>query len=118
MSKKDLFEIADTQSSAKKDDYKALIDRLLRNKYTISHQESRDERGLDQELLVNVEETVFNPPMSQLPIMRLEAREVFGYYNFDTEVFTKLNTPKFELKAFKKGAELHHRNDPWDQVEL
>lgn len=118
MQKRDLFEIAETQSSAKKDAYKALIDRLVRNKYTISHQESREERGLDQELFAQVEETIFQPPMSQLPIMKLEAREVFGYYNFETEVFTELTTPKFELKAFKKGAELHHRNDPWDAVEL
>jgi uncharacterized lipoprotein YajG len=118
MSKKDLFEIADTQSSAQFEAHKAMIKKMQSNGYKISYHDKREEHGLDQELLAKVEETILDPPISSLPIIKFEARQVFGHYNFNDAVFKPLDTPKFELKSYKKGAELHQRNDPWDKFEM
>ena len=118
MSKKDLFEIGATQLSVKKDNHKVFIQKLERGGYTIKSQEENEEKGLDNELVSRTLETTLNPPMSSLPYIRLEAKEVFGYYNYEEELFEPLTNPKFELTAYKKGAELHNFNDSWDKFDL
>lgn len=118
MSKKDLFEIAATQSSAKKDNHKVLIQKLERSGYTIESQTENEEKGVDQELISRTLETTLKPPTSSLPFIKLEGKEIFGHYNYEEQVFQPLDIPKFEMKAYKKGAELHNFNDPWDKFDL
>lgn len=118
MSKKDLFEIGATQSSSQFDAHNAFIDKMIRNGYTIEHQEKKEEEGLDGELVARTKETVLKPPMSSLPYIKLEAREVFGNYNYTDETFLEFDAPKFELLAYRRGAELHQMQDPWDRMDV
>jgi len=118
MSKKDLFEIGATQSSAKKNEHKVFIQRLEKNGYTIQSQDENEEKGLNNELISSTLETTLKPPMISLPFIKLEAKEVFGYYDYEQQLFEPLDNPKFQFSAYKKGAKLHNFNDPWDKFDL
>ena len=118
MSKKDLFEIGATQSSAKTDNHKVFIEKLERNGYTIQSQEKDEEIGINNELIARTLETIMSPPTISLPFIKLEAKEVFGYYDYEEQVFEPLENPKFEFSAYNKGAKLHNSNDPWDKFDL
>jgi hypothetical protein len=118
MPKKDLFEIGATQSSAKKDNHKVFIQKLERNGYTIKSQDKNEEKGIDHELISRTLETVMAPPNISLPFIKLEAKEIFGYYDYEEQLFEVLDIPKFEFSAYNKGAKLHNFNDPWDKFDL
>ena len=117
MSKRDLFEIGATQSSAKKDAHRVFIEKLEQNGYKIQSQDTSEER-IDDELIASTLETVMAPPMTSLPFIKLEAKEVFGHYDDEEQTFELLESPKFEMRAYKKGAELHNFNDQWDKFDL
>ena len=55
---------------------------------------------------------------TSLPFIKLKAKEIFGHYDEEEQVFELLESPKFELSAYKKGAGLHDRNDQWDKFDL
>jgi len=118
MSKKDFFEIGATQSSAKKDNHKVFIQKLESNGYMIKSQDKNEETGIDDELISRTLETVMTPPTTSLPFIKLEAKEIFGYYDYEEQLFEQLDTPKFEFNAYNKGAKLHNSNDPWDKFDL
>jgi len=118
MSKKDLFEIEATQSSAKTDAHKVFIQKLERSGYTIKSQDENEEEGLNNELISRTLETVMSPPTISFPFIKLEAKEIFGHYDYEEQVFQPLDIPKFELSAYRKGAKLHDVNAPWDKFDL
>ncbi len=118
MSKKDFLEVGTTQNSARTDNHKIFIQKLERNGYTIKHQDEHEETGLENELITRTLETVMSPPTISLPFIKLEAKEIFGHYNYEEQLFDPLNTPKFEFKAYKKGAKLNNSNDSWDMFDL
>lgn len=118
MSKKDLFEIADTVSSMQFDAHREMLKKLQSKGFVLDHQETKEELGLDGECVANVLESTFHPPISSLPFVRFEAREIFGQYNYTDETFNMFDVPKFEVKAFRRGAELHQRNDPWEVFDF
>jgi len=118
MSKQDFFEIGATQSSARTDDHKVFIEKLERAGYTIKSQDENEETGVNNELVSRTLETVMNPPTISLPFIKLEAKEIFGYYNYEEQLFEALDSPKFEFSAYKKGATLNDVNDSWDKFDL
>ncbi|MBT3349331.1 hypothetical protein HN954_01635 [bacterium] len=118
MSKKDYLEIEATQNSARKDSHKVFIQKLERNGYTIKSQDENEETGINNELVTRTLETVMTPPTTSLPFIKLEATEVFGYYDYEEQVFEPLTSPKFEFSAYNKGAKLHNSNDSWDKFDL
>ena len=118
MSKKDFFEIESTQSSARTDSHKVFIQRLERGGYTIKSQDKNEEKGVDHELISRTLETVMSPPTISLPFIKLEAKEIFGHYNYEEQLFEPLDIPKFEFSAYKKGAKLTDFNDQWDKFDL
>ena len=118
MSKKDFLEIGATQNSARTDEHKKFIQKLEQNGYTIKSQDEDEERGIDNELITRTLETIMTPPTISLPFIKLEAKEVFGYYDYEEQLFEPLDNPKFEFSAYNKGAKLHNSNDPWDKFDL
>ena len=118
MSKKDFLEIGATQNSARTDDHKIFIQKLERNGYTIKSQDEYEETGIDNELITRTLETVMTPPTISLPFVKLEAKEIFGHYDYEEQLFEPLSIPKFEFNAYKKGAKLNNSNDPWDKFDL
>ncbi len=118
MSQKDFFEIGATQSSAKKDNHKMFIQKLESNGYTIKSQDKNEETGVNNELIARTLETVMSPPNISLPFIKLEAKETFGYHDYEEQLFEPLDVPKFEFSAYNKGAKLHNFNDPWDKFDL
>lgn len=118
MSKRSFEEIGETKSSAQYDAYKELLKKLIQNGYTVVDEHIHEDRGLDQELLATTTETFLDPPLSSLPMIRCEAKEIQGTYDFEKNIFTPLPVPKFELHTYKKGSEIHERNEPWDKIDL
>lgn len=118
MSKKDLFEIGATQSSSAFDAHNEFIHKMTRKGYTIQSQKETEEKGLDMELIARQVETILSPPISALPFLKLQAKEIFGNYSFREESFSPYPHPKFELTAYKRGGELHEKDDPWDLMDL
>lgn len=118
MSKKDFLEIGATKTSARTDDHKIFIQKLEKNGYTIQSQDEQEEIGIENELISRTLETIMNPPSISLPFIKLEAKEIFGNYDYEEQVFEALHTPKFAFNAYKKGAKLNNANDPWDKFDL
>ncbi len=118
MSKQDFFEIEATQSSARTDDHKVFIEKLERAGYTIKSQDKNEEKGINHELVTRTLETVMSPPTISLPFIKLEAKEIFGHYDYEEQLFEALDIPKFEFSAYKKGATLNDVNDSWDKFDL
>ena len=118
MAKKDLFEIAATVSSAKVDAHRDFLDKLQRNGYVIEKQETLEEKGVEHELISSTLQTILKPPRTSFPYVKLEAKQTFGFYDYEEQIFTPLEIPKFDLQAYKKGAELHNFNDRWDKFDL
>jgi len=118
MSKKDFFEIGATQSSARTDAHKIFIEKLERAGYTIKSQDKNEEKGVNHELVSRTLETVMSPPNISLPFVKLEAKEIFGHYNYEEQLFEPLAIPKFKFSAYRKGATLNDVNDSWDPFDL
>ena len=118
MSKKSFLEIGATQNSARTDDHKVFIQKLERNGYTIKSQDENEEIGINDELITRTLETIMTPPTISLPFIKLEAKEIFGHYDYEEQLFEPLDSPKFEFSAYNKGAKLHNSNDPWDKFDL
>jgi hypothetical protein len=51
-------------------------------------------------------------------MIKFEAKEIFGTYDFEREAFKKWDAPKFELKSFKKSADVREFNAPWQPFDL
>ena len=107
-------EVGGTQSSAKMAEHRKTIQRFIDKGYEIESQEPEEEEGLGNELITKTLVTVLKPPMSQMPYIKFEAKEIFGHYNYEDQVFDEYEFPKFDLKTYKRGAGLNNFNDPWD----
>ena len=58
------------------------------------------------------------PPTISLPFIKMEAKEIFGKYDYEEQLFEPLKVPKFAFNAYKKGSRLDNSNDPWDKFDL
>ncbi|MBT4937326.1 hypothetical protein HON22_05405 [Candidatus Peregrinibacteria bacterium] len=116
--KYDMEEINDTRSSGQMSAHKSVIERLLEKGYTIESQEDEIEEGLGNELISKSLVTILKPSTSQLPMIKFEATEIFGKYNYETQVFEPREAPVFNMKAFKRGADIKSFNDPWDSFDM
>ncbi len=116
--KYDMQEIDDTKSSGQMSAHKAVIQRLIEKGYKIESQEDETEEGLGNELISKSLITILKPSSSQLPMIKLEATEIFGKYNYETQVFEAREAPVFNMKAFKRGADIKSFNDPWDSFDM
>jgi len=106
-------------SSHQMKNHKAMIQTFLDRGYEIESQEKDEEQGAEGERVARSLTTVLKPTENfSLPLIKLEAREEFGKYFDDNMEFFPHDTPKFELKAFKKGADIKSFRDPWVPFDL
>lgn len=112
-----MHETGNTQSSAKMAAHKALIEKFLDQGYEIQIQETKNEEGLKNELICKSLTTILTPPRKDLPQIKFEAKEIFGKYDYQEQIFESFEFPKFELLTFKKGADVKTFNDPWERLD-
>lgn len=112
-----MHETGNTQSSAKMAAHKALIEKFLDQGYEILSQETKNEEGLKNELINKSLITILTPPRRDLPMIKFEAKEVFGKYNYHEQSFEAFEFPRFELLTFKKGSDVKTFNDPWERLD-
>ncbi|MBD3328646.1 hypothetical protein GF340_05085 [Candidatus Peregrinibacteria bacterium] len=111
-------EIGDTKSSAQMDEHKKTLQKFIDQGYKVESQEEKDEKGLGGELVWQGLVTVLVPPSSQMPQIKMDAREVFGHYNYQDEAFVEYDNPRFEVKAYTKGNSLSDFNEDWAPFDI
>lgn len=114
----DLHEVIQKSSSAQMKEHLESLQKFLDHGYTIDDQQEEEETGLHGELLNVTIITTLKPPMVSLPMLKFEAKEIFGTYDFEKEAFKKWDAPKFELKPLKKSADVRDFNAPWQPFDL
>jgi hypothetical protein len=114
----DLHEIIQKSSSSQMKEHLESLQKFLDHGYTIEEQEEEEETGLHGEVLNTSVVTTLKSPMVQLPLLKFAAKEIFGTYDFGKEVFNKWDQPKFELKAYKKSADVRDFNAPWQPFDM
>lgn len=113
----DLQEIIKKTSSQHLKDHVAVLKKFVERGYRIEEQEETHKSGLHGELLNSTLTTVLRPPTTSLPMIKFEAKQIFGTYDFGKEVFTKWDDPKFEIKMLKKSADIKAFNAPWQPFD-
>jgi len=94
------------------------LKKFLGHGYTIEDQQEEEETGLHGEVLKKIVITELKPPMVSLPMLKFEAKEIFGTYDFEKGVFNKWDAPRFELKSYKKSADVRAFNAPWQPFDV
>jgi len=113
----DLHEVIQKSSSLQMKEHMESLQKFLEHGYEMEEQEEDEETGLHGELLKRTVTTVLKPATLSLPMIKFEAREIFGTYDFQKEVFKKWESPKFELKSYKKSADVREFNAPWQPFD-
>lgn len=113
-----LSEISDTKSGAKMDEHEEFIQKFLDKGYEIVSQETTKEKGLDQEIISETLTTILKSANIDLPLVKFEAKEVYGKYNYEKAQFEPFESAKFALKAYTKNARIENRNDPWKAWDI
>ena len=112
-------EIFRDSASRKMQQHKAMIQTFLDRGYEIESQEVEEDKGSEGELITNRITTVLKPTADfSLPMIKLVAEEIFGSYHDDNEVFYAYDEAAFQLKAYKKGADIKSFKDPWQIFDL
>ena len=114
----DLQEIIRKTSSQQMKDHIAVIQKFLERGYKIESQEDSEETGLHGELLNSTLTTSLRPSVTSLPMVQFKAKQIFGTYDFGKGVFTKWEEPRFDIKMYKKSADIKAFKDPWQGVDL
>lgn len=116
--KKPAQELFSTPSSVKMGNHQTFIKSLLDKGYTLESEETEQDTGIHGEVISETLITVIKPPTLELPMLKFEAKETFGRYNYDEEAFEEWEEPNFSVRSFKKPADFKYRNDPWQILEL
>jgi hypothetical protein len=115
--KYDLTEIVHS-SKEKWDTFYKLIDKFIAQGYNKTDEEPEDEEGLDHEVISQTITVSLKPPNYNLPLIKLEGKEIFGRYDYEAEAFEEWDNSAFEMKAYKKGAGSNAFKDRWEMFEL
>lgn len=99
-------------------DHVTVLQKFVERGYRIENQEESHESGLHGELLTSTLTTILRPGTTSLPMIKFEAKQIFGTYDFGKGVFTKWDEPKFEIKMLKKSADIKAFNAPWQTFDL
>jgi hypothetical protein len=105
-------------SKEKWDKFYKLVDKLIAQGYNKTDEEEDEEEGLDHEMISQTITVSLKPPNYDLPLVKLEGKEIFGRYDYEAESFEEWDNSAFELNAFKKGAGTDSFKDRWEKFEL
>jgi|CXWL01.1.fsa_nt_gi translation initiation factor 2 beta subunit (eIF-2beta)/eIF-5 len=94
------------------------LEKFLERGYRIDDQDEAEEIGLHGEKLNSTLITILRPPSTILPMIKFEAKQIFGTYNYDKETYTPWDEPKFVVKMLKKSADIKAFNAPWQPFDL
>lgn len=114
----DLQEIIKKTSSQYLKEHVAILQKFVERGYRIEDQQESHQSGLHGEVLNSTLTTELRPSNTALPMIKFEAKQIFGTYDFGKGVFTKWNDPKFVVKMLKKSADIRAFNTPWQGVDL
>jgi len=115
---RDMPEISETASGAKMDQHEEFIHKFLDKGYEMISQDENEEKGLSKEDISYTLTTILKAGNIDLPMIKFEAKEVYGNYDYEKQQFDKFDAPKFRLKAYTKSARIENENDPWGSWDL
>lgn len=114
----DLQEIIKKSSSEHMKEHVKTLEKFLERGYRIEDQEDLEESGLHGERVNTTLTTTLRPATTNLPMIKFEAKQIFGTYNYDVGDFKKWDEPKFVVRMLKKSADAQAHRDPWQVVDL
>ncbi|PCI25425.1 hypothetical protein COB57_01740 [Candidatus Peregrinibacteria bacterium] len=114
----DMNEIDSTKSSAKAAKHQAMIERFLSQGYTIESKDEKEERGLGNELISKTTTTILKAPSLAMPMVKFFAKEVFGNYDYEEQLFDDFEFSNFSTQVFTKGSDAKSFNDDWSPFNL
>lgn len=96
-----------------------LIQSFLDRGYEIESQEEFGDKGANNEDIATRIITVLKPVDNyDLPMLKFEATERHGDYFDDNDEFFAYEESRFEMKAYKKGADVKSFRDPWQPFDM
>lgn len=113
-----LQEIISKSSSQKMKEHLESLQKFLDRGYRIEDQDEQEEIGLHGEQISTTLVTVLRPAINTLPMIKFEAKQIFGRYDFQKGVLQPWDEPQFQIKMFQKNADIQHFNAPWQGVDL
>lgn len=101
-------------------DHKKMIRKFIERGYKIESQEEDREEGVGQELIMKSLTTILVPidRLGQLPMIKFEAKAVYGHYDWDEEHFDAWDSANFKVIAFRKNADLRRKDEAWQVFDL
>ncbi|MDP3975540.1 MAG: hypothetical protein Q8P95_01350 [bacterium] len=115
----DLHEVFKDSSSQQMLRHQQTIQAFLDRGYKIESQEKEEDLTAGGDLVAMHLTTVLKPTENfELPMLKLEASEVFGRYFDQEDDFYPHDEPEFKLKMHKKSSGLRAQNDRWMPFDL
>jgi len=114
----DLHEIIRKTSSDQLKEHLGSLEKFLSHGYRIEDQETSEEHGLHGEVITSTLATILRPSTTTLPMIKFEAKQIFGTYDFDKGALRAWDEPKFVVKMLKKSADIKSFNAPWQSFDL
>ena len=114
----DLHEIIKKSSSQKMKEHLESLQKFLDRGYRIEDQDEQEETGLHGEQISTTLVTTLRPSASTLPMIKFEAKQIFGRYDFQKGVLQPWDEPQFQIKMFQKSADIKQFNAPWQGFDL
>ena len=113
-------EIFHDSSAAKVKHHKAMIQKFLDRGYLIRSEDTDSEEGVHGELIERLHTTILEPSdkNSELPLIKFEAKEIFGRYDWEEEAFDEWENTSFRVMAFRKSSDIRHHNEAWQAFDI
>ncbi len=113
----DLQEIIKKSSSEHMKEHVKTLEKFLERGYRIEDQHESEELGLHGEQITSTLTTVLRPATTDLPMIKFEAKQIFGTYDYQVGAMKKWEESKFVVKMMKKSADIKAFHAPWSAVD-
>ncbi|MDF2379509.1 MAG: hypothetical protein P1V18_04815 [Candidatus Gracilibacteria bacterium] len=107
-------------SDDKNKQHRAMIKKFLDRGYKVRSEETEEEIGVGNELIEVICVTILEPAdhTSKLPLVKFEAKETFGRYDWEDEVFDEWDESNFKVDVFQKSSDIREHNAAWESINL
>lgn len=113
-------EVFHATSEDKVKKHKATIQQFISRGYQIRSEEVRENEGVGGELIERMHITILEPAdhTSGLPLVKFEAKETFGRYDWSDEAFDEWDESNFKVDVFQRSSDIRQHNAAWESINL
>ncbi len=117
---KGMEEVFHDSSDDKAKKHKAMIKKFIDRGYKIQSEDIQEEEGVGGELIERMHITILEPAdhTAGLPLVKFEAKETFGRYDWNDEAFDEWDEPHFKVDVFQRSSDIRQHNAAWESINL